>query len=86
MTFGVFASMELEIRWYFSRASSRPPLGETETELQVKITSNDDIKFYWSLVSAGWEEEEGQALLEQIKRPLCNCSWVLLCFWMDEEV
>lgn len=64
MTFGVCASMELEIRRYFSTASSS--LGETRTELQVKITSNDDVKFLWSLVSAGWEEEEGQALLEQI--------------------
>ena len=62
MTFGVFASMELEIRWYLSRASSR--LGKIKPELQAKITSNDDVQFFWALVSAGWEEEEGQALLE----------------------
>ena len=31
----------------------------------MKISSIDDIQFFWSLVSAGWEEEEGQALLEQ---------------------
>ena len=61
MTFGAFAS---EIRQYLSRAFSR--LGKIKPELQARITSNDDVQFIWALVSAGWEEEEGQALLEQI--------------------
>lgn len=64
MVFGVFASMELEVRQYLSRDMSK--LRKMKPGLQEKIASKDDMQFYWALVSAGWDEEEGRALLEQI--------------------
>ena len=64
MTFGVFSSIELEIRQHIRQDST--VVENIKPELQRKISSNDDVLFFWSLVSANWEEGESQALLEQI--------------------
>ena len=37
-----------------------------KVELQEKITSDDDVLFFWEIVSTGWEVEESQALLKLI--------------------
>ena len=37
-----------------------------KVELQEKITSDDDVLFFWEIVSAGWEVEESQVLLKLI--------------------
>ena len=47
MTYGVFESMELEIRRFFKRDPSQ--LRNFKTELQI-ILLNDDVQFFWALV------------------------------------
>ena len=64
MTFGEFSSIELEIRQHLRQDST--VVEKIKPELQRKISSNDDVLFFWSLLSANWEEEESHALLEQI--------------------
>ena len=64
LTYGVFLSMELAIRQFLSRDPSQ--FGSIKAKLKELIQSDDDIHFYWAIVSVGWEEEESQVLLEQI--------------------
>ena len=64
MTCGVFISMELAIRQFLSADPSQ--LGNIKAKLKELVQSDEDVQFYWAIVSAGWEEEESQALLEQI--------------------
>ena len=64
MTFGVFQSMELVVRQFLSEDSAQ--LRRFKVELQEKITSDDDVLFFWEIVSTGWEVEESQALLKLI--------------------
>lgn len=62
MMYGAFEAIELETRRFFRRDPSR--LQNFKTQLQEKILSSDDVKFFWAIVSAGWEEDESEALLE----------------------
>ena len=56
MTFGMFQSMELVVRQFLSEDPAQ--LRRFKVELQEKITSDDDMLFFWEIVSAGWEVEE----------------------------
>ena len=54
--------MELMVRRCF-----QVPLPEDfKEEIRSKILKNEDVLFYWSLVSADWEDGEGDALLVMI--------------------
>ena len=49
-TFDLFLSMELTIRAYI--------ISEYEIDgLKAKLMDNDDIMFYWSILTASWEED-----------------------------
>ena len=64
MTFGVFGSMELEVRRFLARNPSQ--LGEIKEELCKRIVSDEDVLFYWAIISAGWGVEDSKLLLEHI--------------------
>ena len=64
MTFGVFGSMELEVKRFLNKNPSQ--LGAIKQELHKKISNNEDVLFYWAILSAGWEIEESDALLKLI--------------------
>ena len=61
MTYGVFVSMELVVKIFFEKHPSQ--LVRMKQELVKKITENEDVLFYWALLSAEWEEEESKAIL-----------------------
>ena len=46
-TFGVFASMELEVRQFLSGNPTQ--LGKINEELPKQIRGNDDVQFFWRL-------------------------------------
>ena len=60
LTYGVFVSMELVVKIFFEKHPSQ--LVRMKQELVKKITENEDVLFYWALLSAEWEEES-KALL-----------------------
>ena len=76
MMYGAFEAIEVETRRFFRRDPSR--LQNFKTQLQEKILSSDDVKFFWAIVSAGWEEDESEALLELMVEQFCDCLWILL--------
>ena len=64
MTYGMFESMELVIRHFLSGDPSQ--FGSIKSKLMELIKADDDVQFFWAIVSVEWEEEESLALLEQI--------------------
>ncbi len=60
----LIASMELEVRQHL-RISDPQTTGITETVMKG-ITENEDVLFYWSMVSVNWAEEESRVLLGMI--------------------
>ena len=64
MTYMLFVEMELVLRRHLNsrRASELCDLKEAI----AKIISDDDVLFYWSMLSVDWEEEEAQVLLHMI--------------------
>ena len=38
---------------------------EASSQLMELIKADDDVQFFWAIVSVEWEEEESLALLEQ---------------------
>jgi len=64
ITYMWFSAMELALRKDLNcrRKSEIPDL----TQMTHVIANDDDVLFYWSMVSASWEEEEGQVLLLMI--------------------
>ena len=61
MTYQVFLSMEYEIRTHLTKQAPH-----CFKEIADKVKNNDDVQFYWSVVSADWEEDEAHALLELV--------------------
>ena len=45
MTYGLFESMELEVKKFFSRHPSQ--LGKVKQELRKNIVENEDVLFFW---------------------------------------
>ena len=37
-----------------------------QEKIHVHVASDDDVLFFWEIMSAGWEVEESQALLKLI--------------------
>ena len=64
MTFGVFVSMELEVRQFLDRHTSQ--LIKMKEELCKIILNDEDVLFYWAIVSAGWDIEGSNVLLAEI--------------------
>ena len=79
MTYAVFRSMELEVKLFFARH----PYQVDIKKLMKKIIENEDVLFFWALLSADWEEEESKALLEllvehyiTVRGYSCASGWV----------
>lgn len=67
---------------FFKRDSSQ--LRNFKTELQI-ILLNDDVQFFWALVSASWEEDESQTLLELVvKRYVTVRGFSFASGWMEK--
>ena len=46
---------------------------------------NDDVQFFWALVSASWEGGESQALLELVvEQYVTVCGFSFASGWMEE--
>ena len=54
--------MELELRNHLQ--SQHIP--NFKTEVRKEILENEDVAFYWSILSCDWEVDESQALLELV--------------------
>ena len=63
MTYSVFASAEIELRKYLHRHSSEP---NCMNVLRAKetIMDSDEVLFYWSMISANWDEKVASVLLD----------------------
>ena len=64
MTYMMFMSMELELRQQLHSGCASEETAMKEKAIE-KISQNDDVLFYWSVVSTDWEEE-ADALLPMI--------------------
>ena len=61
-TFQVMVAMELELRKHLQ--CKKPP--NFVCEITEHILKNEDVQFHWCIVACDWEEEEAEALLEQV--------------------
>ena len=62
MTYSMFASIETELRRYLREHNNE--LNEVNIlGVKTKVMENDDVLFYWSMVSASWDEEVASEML-----------------------
>ena len=54
MTYSMFASIETEMRRYLQEHNE--PNSVNILGVEAKVMENDDVLFYWSMVSASWDE------------------------------
>jgi hypothetical protein len=54
MTFQAFLAMEFELRNHLK--SQHTP--NFKAEISKKLHANEDVQFYWSVVSSDWEAAE----------------------------
>ena len=66
-TLDVFLAMERELRKHIS-LDRAPDLAE---HVNSSIINNEDVQFFWSIVSADWDERSAAVLLEMVV-----CQWV----------
>ncbi len=62
-TYYMFVSMESELRRHIS--GFKPP---DQKCIKRAILSDEDVLFFWSIISSDWEEESATALLEMVVR------------------
>ena len=65
MTYMMFESMEIELRRHLRIADMAHGSG-IKDKVKTEIVSNEDVRFYWCIVSADWDEEKSQCLLHMI--------------------
>ena len=63
MMYMMFVSIEEELRVYLSCAQSQSPSAVNLIEAKSKLIQNEDVNFYWSMVSSYWQEDVAVALL-----------------------
>ena len=61
-TYQLFVAMEIELQKQL--ASTEVPVLSQDTK--QAMLQNDNVQFFWSVVSGEWEEEVGSVLLEMI--------------------
>ena len=72
MTYMLFMSMEQEVRKHLQIATtSQNPQRET---IEKQIKKNNDVLFYWCIVSAEWKEDTASTLLDMIVK-----LWITIC-------
>ena len=64
-TYMLFLCIELELRKHLRDGCASEKSGVREKAVE-SILENEDMLFYWSLVSVDWEEEESKVLLKKI--------------------
>lgn len=81
MTYMMFTSVELELRKYIMEQNQSAELQLTKAK--EEIITNDDVQFYWSMVSSTWQENVGTVLLDlmidlwiQIRGHSTASSWL----------
>ena len=65
MTFLMFESMELELRKHL-KVTSESASAEAKEVMIKSVSENEDVLFFWSLVSANWSMKEADTLLRMI--------------------
>ena len=82
------ASMELEVKQYLSTSvSTRTP--NLKSTLQDAVKINEDVLFYWALISGNWGVEESKLLFSMVVYRTSNVdhnSWVWIYELMDGTV
>ena len=61
----MFQAMELELRKHLSASSETTNLA-VKDKITKTISANEDVLFFWSIVSVNWTTEEADALLTMI--------------------
>ena len=61
-TFQVCLVMETEPRQHLKSEN----IPNFKTYIDKQVLENEDVAFYWSILSAEWEESDSQALLELV--------------------
>ena len=73
-TFHFFTALENRVR-EFLRVTSAQSISEgNKSSLMEVIARNEDVLFFWSILSAEWEEEEEQTLLSMVIE-----LWITIC-------
>ena len=62
IAFQVFLAMEIELRKHLNSQC----VPNFKTDITKKVLENEDVAFYWSILSTDWEEHDSQALLELV--------------------
>ncbi|KAL5471612.1 hypothetical protein EMCRGX_G029743 [Ephydatia muelleri] len=62
LTFEVFIAMELEIR---SQLQGCKPVNFL-TDIAPTVKNNEDVLFFWSMLSSNWDEESSTALFQMV--------------------
>lgn len=65
MTFLMFESMEMELRKHLSATAENTSI-EAKEMMTTSVRENEDVLFFWSLLSADWSVESADALLKMI--------------------
>ena len=65
-TYHFFHAVEMNVRRHFSKTSAPTLSAGSKAELVESITTDEDVLFYWSIISAEWEEKEEQILLRML--------------------
>ena len=83
VTFCVLVCMELEIKQFFNKHPTQ--LDRVKQTLHKNVTENDDVQFYWALLSAGWGVEESEKLLDLIVEHYVTIRGFSFCSgWMEK--
>ena len=65
-TYPFFHAVEMNVRRHFSKTSAPTLSAGSKAALVESIATDEDVLFYWSIISAEWEEKEEQILLRMI--------------------
>ena len=83
MMYMMFVSMEQELR---VQLSCQAPSAVNLIEAKEKLIQNEDVNFYWSMVSSNWQEEVAMVLLDMLVD-----HWISIrghstaSAWLEEE-
>ena len=55
-------------------------------EVMQAMNQNEDVLFYWSMVSANWESEEASVLLDMIMELWVTMHGFSLCWWIHRTI
>ncbi len=64
--FTLFASMEMEVRSHLRAENPSLLKAGLKELLTTSVLQNEEVQFYWSVVSANWVKEEADELLRMI--------------------